>query len=65
MEVSNKLFKKNGNGGALTLTRRNLKKLAPILYSLPLEERKKLPALNPDRADIIIAGAATIEVIME
>ena len=64
-EVSNKLFKKNGNGGALTLTRRNLKKLAPILYSLPLEERKKLPALNPDRADIIIAGAATIEVIME
>ncbi len=64
-EVANKLFKKNGNGGALTLTRKNLKKLAPILYSLPLEERKKLPALNPDRADIIIAGAATIEVIME
>jgi exopolyphosphatase / guanosine-5'-triphosphate,3'-diphosphate pyrophosphatase len=64
-EVANKLFKKNGNGGSLSLTRKNLKKLAPILCSLPLEERKKLPAINPDRADIIIAGAATMEVIME
>ncbi len=64
-EVANKIFKKNGNGGALTLTRKNLKKLAPILCSLSLEERKKLPAINPDRADIIIAGAATMEVIME
>ncbi len=64
-EISNKLFKKNANGAGLTLSRKNLKKLAPILCSLSLEERKKLPAANPDRADIIIAGAATIEAIME
>ncbi len=64
-EIANKLFKKNGNGGVLTLSRKNLKKLAPILYSLPLEERKKLPAINPYRADILIAGAAIIEAIME
>jgi exopolyphosphatase / guanosine-5'-triphosphate,3'-diphosphate pyrophosphatase len=63
-EVSHKLFKKNGNGN-LTLTKKNLKKLAPILCSLSLDERKKLPAINPDRADIIIAGAAVIEAIME
>jgi exopolyphosphatase/guanosine-5'-triphosphate,3'-diphosphate pyrophosphatase len=64
-EITNKLFKKNGNGGVLTLSRKNLKKLAPILCSLSLEERKKLPAINPYRADIIIAGAAIIEAIME
>ena len=64
-EIANKLFKKNGNGGVLTISRKNLKKLAPILCSLSLEERKKLPAINPDRADIIIAGAAIIEAIME
>ena len=64
-EISNKLFKKNGNGGGLILSRKNLKKLAPILCSLPLEERKRLPAINPDRADIIIAGAAVVEAIME
>ncbi len=64
-EISNKLFKKNGNGDRLVLTRKNLKKLVPILCSLSLEDRKKLPAINTERADIIIAGAAVIEAIME
>jgi exopolyphosphatase/guanosine-5'-triphosphate,3'-diphosphate pyrophosphatase len=63
-EVSSKLFKKNINGH-LVLSRKNLKKLVPVLCSMPLEERKKLPAINPDRADIIIAGAAIIEAVME
>ncbi len=64
-EIANKIFKKNGNGGVLTLSRKNLKKLASVLCALSLEERKRLPAINPDRADIIIAGAATLEAIME
>jgi exopolyphosphatase / guanosine-5'-triphosphate,3'-diphosphate pyrophosphatase len=65
-EVAAKLFKKNGNGnGNLSLSRKNLKKLVPILTSLSLEERRHLPSINPDRADIIIAGAAIIEAIME
>ena len=66
-EIASKLFKKNGNGPTevLTLSRKNLKKLVPILCSLPLDMRKKLPAINPDRADIIIAGAAVIEAIIE
>ena len=63
-EVASKQFKKNGDG-KLTLSRKHLKKLAPILCALTLEERKKLPAINSDRADIIIAGAAIIEAIME
>ncbi|MGA2682272.1 MAG: Ppx/GppA phosphatase family protein [Candidatus Bathyarchaeia archaeon] len=64
-EIANKLIKKNVNGNGLVLSRKNLKKLAPLLCFLPLEERRKMPAINPDRADIIIAGAAIMEAIME
>jgi exopolyphosphatase / guanosine-5'-triphosphate,3'-diphosphate pyrophosphatase len=66
-EITNKMFKKNGNGNGckIVLTRKNLKKLAILLCSLPLEERKKLPGINPYRADIIVAGAAILEALME
>jgi exopolyphosphatase / guanosine-5'-triphosphate,3'-diphosphate pyrophosphatase len=66
-EITSKIFKKNGNGsnGGLVLSRKNLKRLSSMLCSLPLEERKKLPGINPYRADIIVAGAAIIEALME
>ena len=64
-EIASKLFKKNSSGATLTLSRKNLKKLVPILWSLSLEERKNVPAINPYRADIIVAGAAIIEAVMD
>jgi len=36
-----------------------------MLCSLPLEERRRVPGLNPARADIIIGGVAVIDVLME
>ena len=63
-EISNKLFKREGTD-ELVLTRKNLKKIATVLCWLPLEERRRVPAINPDRADIIVAGAAIIEALME
>ena len=65
-EISNKLFKKGSNGdGGQIIIRKNLKRLSAVLCSLSLDERRKLPAINPERADIIIAGAAVVEAIME
>jgi exopolyphosphatase/guanosine-5'-triphosphate,3'-diphosphate pyrophosphatase len=35
-----------------------------LLGGVPLEERKKLPGIEPGRADVIFAGAAILERIM-
>jgi exopolyphosphatase / guanosine-5'-triphosphate,3'-diphosphate pyrophosphatase len=35
------------------------------LCSLPLEERRRVPGMNPSRADIIVAGAAILDTLME
>ena len=43
----------------------DLKKIVRAMSALPLEERRKFPGINSQRADIIIAGAAIIETFME
>lgn len=48
-----------------SLTLADLKVIIPKLCACSLEERAKLPGINPERADIIIAGAAIIETILE
>ena len=46
------------------LTYPDLKRVAALLCSLPLESRRALPGINPERADIIIAGAAILQTLM-
>lgn len=46
-------------------SRQELRKCAAHLCSLPLGKRKTMPGINPDRADIIIAGMAILETIMD
>jgi exopolyphosphatase/guanosine-5'-triphosphate,3'-diphosphate pyrophosphatase len=48
-----------------TLTRSDLKRVIEMLCALPLEARRKVPGINPERADIIVAGAAIIDTLME
>jgi exopolyphosphatase / guanosine-5'-triphosphate,3'-diphosphate pyrophosphatase len=43
----------------------DLKKIVRAMCTLPLEERRKFPGINAQRADIVIAGAAIIEAFME
>lgn len=43
----------------------DLKKIVRAMCAIPLEERRKFPGINTQRADIIISGAAIIETFME
>lgn len=52
-----------GRPGTLRLS--HLKKLSSTLRSSTLKERRALPGINPERADIIVGGAAVLEAIME
>ncbi len=54
-----------GGQGPLTVTREEIKQVIAYLASLPLEARREVPGINPGRADIIIAGAAVAEVVMD
>ena len=47
-----------------TLALKDLKQIARHLCSLPLKERRRVPGMNPSRADIIIPGAAILETIL-
>ncbi len=47
------------------LTLSDIQQVTPRLCACSLEERAKLPGINPERADIIVAGAAILETIME
>jgi exopolyphosphatase/guanosine-5'-triphosphate,3'-diphosphate pyrophosphatase len=46
------------------LTREQLRQVVEMLCALPLDERRRVPGINPVRADIIICGAAIIETLM-
>ncbi|MCQ8894019.1 MAG: Ppx/GppA family phosphatase [Methanolinea sp.] len=47
------------------LTLSDLGRLIPVLRSSTVEQRKKIPGMNPERADIIVGGAAILESLME
>ncbi len=59
------MAKKASSRERLTLKLKDLKKLSDTLCSLPLEERRKYPDINPERADIIIGGAVILETVMD
>jgi exopolyphosphatase/guanosine-5'-triphosphate,3'-diphosphate pyrophosphatase len=63
--IARKIFKKGGSKRDLVLEQSDLKEVITLLCSLPLDERKKVPGINADRADIIIGGAVILETIME
>ena len=57
---------RNGRAGeGEGLTRPELAGVAELLCSLPLAKRRKVPGINPERADIIICGAAILETLMD
>lgn len=56
-------FGESGPEGVLLLDQ--LRAVIKHLCSLDLEHRRKVSGINPERADIIVAGAAILETLME
>ncbi len=64
-EIAMNMNEKGEAGRNLVLCYKNLRKVVSELCTLSLDERKKVEGINPERADIIVAGAAILETIME
>lgn len=64
-EIASRTLYQNGITREDVLTYRDLKKVVEHLCSLPLDARRKVPGINPERADIIVAGSAILEAIMK
>jgi len=64
-EIAQRNLHHNENSRETVLSFKDLRKVIDLLCSLPLEERKKIPGINPERADIIIPGAAILDTFMK
>jgi exopolyphosphatase/guanosine-5'-triphosphate,3'-diphosphate pyrophosphatase len=64
-EIAQKTLHQNGGSNEEDLSFKDLQKVINLLCSLPLDQRRKVPGINPERADIIIAGAAILETFMK
>jgi exopolyphosphatase/guanosine-5'-triphosphate,3'-diphosphate pyrophosphatase len=64
-EIAVNMHERDDAGRKLVLSYKDLRKVVSTLCMLSLDERKKVEGINPERADIIIGGAAILETIME
>ncbi len=65
MDIAAREFHNRSRQREDVLSYADLKKAVELLCSLPLQERRKVNGINPERADIIIAGAAILDTVME
>jgi exopolyphosphatase/guanosine-5'-triphosphate,3'-diphosphate pyrophosphatase len=64
-DIAQKAIHQDGSNGDPVLSGKDLQKVIDLLCSLPLDQRRKIPGMNPERADIIIAGAAILDTFMK
>jgi exopolyphosphatase/guanosine-5'-triphosphate,3'-diphosphate pyrophosphatase len=64
-EIAQKAIHQNSSNGDPVLSLKDLQKVISLLCSLPLDQRRKVPGMNPERADIIIAGAAILDTFLK
>jgi exopolyphosphatase/guanosine-5'-triphosphate,3'-diphosphate pyrophosphatase len=64
-EIANRTLHQNSGPSNGNLSHRDVKKVIAMLCALPVSQRRNVPGMNPERADIIIAGAAIIDTLMK
>ncbi len=64
-QISARMGKRSGSSSEEILLASQLRQVIEMLCSLPIDDRRRVPGINPERADIIIGGAAIIETIMQ
>jgi exopolyphosphatase/guanosine-5'-triphosphate,3'-diphosphate pyrophosphatase len=64
-DVATRVLLKRARQRDDVLTAAQLKHVVSLLGALPLAARRKVPGLNPARADIILGGAVILETLME
>ena len=64
-EVAARRFAKRRLQRDDVLTAPQLREVVSMLGAMPLKERRRVPGLNPERADIVMAGAAILEGFMQ
>ncbi len=64
-DIAARMFYKRPRQPDDVLTARHLEQVVTLLRSLPMAERRKVPGLNPARADIIMGGAAILHTLMQ
>jgi exopolyphosphatase/guanosine-5'-triphosphate,3'-diphosphate pyrophosphatase len=64
-EIADRTFHDRKGAKALRLSRGDLRRVAEMLCGMDLDKRREVPAMTAGRADIIVAGAAILEEIMD
>lgn len=64
-EIAQKSFHPDDEPAGTFLKKEDLDRVVDLLCSLTLEQRRKVAGINPERADIIIPGAAILATFME
>lgn len=63
--ISRRLGDAREGGRKITFQQKDLRSVMEMLYRLPLEERRRVPGMDANRADIILGGGAIILTLME
>jgi exopolyphosphatase/guanosine-5'-triphosphate,3'-diphosphate pyrophosphatase len=64
-DIAARLFLKRRRERDDVLTLEQLQGVVALLRPLPLAKRKEIPGINPERADIILPGAAILDTLLE
>jgi exopolyphosphatase / guanosine-5'-triphosphate,3'-diphosphate pyrophosphatase len=64
-EIAQKTLPPHAISQEPALSHKDLRRVIDLLCSLPLEQRRKVPGINPERADIIIPGAIILDTFMK